>query len=304
MNEVTLPKTNVYKVPSSEELISFITSNSYAMQQKLDGRRMIAVKQQRGGGNVTAYGKDHQLFIPPQHVINSLQMLPDEPWLLDGELCKDGYHIFDLIEAPKPEVKSKSFDDRYLMLKAMLNVWDATNVYTVPTWYDPKEKFFSLIRLRDMQAEGVVFRPRQYSAHFHGAVYKYKFYNTVDCIVLNKRVEGRRTIEIAVLDNQDYHYLGNVKCEFDVQDQMTVDQVVEVRYRKISKSGKLIEPVFVRLRWNKPAYRCTSEQILTVPDATVLTNTRHDTALIRAAEILGIEWEDALQLIDNTADDE
>ena len=294
-----LPSTNVYKIEDEAQLIQFITSDRFAMQQKLDGRRMIAVKTDK----VRAYNKEHNPFNMPTLVERTLMELPGEPWLFDGELCGTDYHIFDVCEVHSQGMKRWDFDQRQLVLSSVMAQWSPEHLHKVQTWYEPKEKLFALLQLRNMRKEGVIFRPRTYSAYFKGAVHKFKFYNTVDCIVMNRRVEGKRAIEIAVLDDGDYHNLGKVKCEFDLQDKMSTSQVVEVRYRKLSESGKLVEPVLVRLRDDKRAYLCTAEQLMGFGgEGIVQVDKSQQRALALAAEHLGMEYTDALKLIDNTAE--
>jgi bifunctional non-homologous end joining protein LigD len=295
---VCLPKMFKYCLVSDSRVLDLILSPAYCMQQKMDGRRLVVAKSSQG---VSCYNKRLEPATAPKWLLEAVAILPEGSWTFDGELMANGdYHIFDVPKTPSTS-PVMPFDERQMMLGVVMKSWRHPQIHRVDTWFDPEEKFMQLLRLRRAGAEGVVFRPRETNAHFNAQLYKYKFYQTVDAIVMEKRVDGKEAISVAVHHKGCLKGIGKAKVDFQTQDAMgTMDTVVEIRHRGLGKhiedGGKMIEPVFMRIRTDKPAYSCSSDQ-LTMVGQSRETYASHYISDSDIEDCLGVDQHKAMQLI-------
>lgn len=247
-----------YGVADPQLAERLIVSNEYAMQEKVDGVRLVVLINEDG---IFGYNKrGEQASIAPW-LNKELSMLPDLPWAFDGEFTGDAYHIFDLMDAPVAGLTDKPFSERMKILTILVTNWmedskRPDSIRVVDTWLEPRDKLRGLLKLSLTKAEGAVFRPQNESAHFRGQVYKYKFRNTVDAVVV-ANVKGSASIEVGLYRDNDLVPIG--KCA--IHSPVTPGSVVEISYRKVSATGKLIEPVMSRVRGDKLAYHCTWGQL-------------------------------------------
>lgn len=230
-----------------------IVSEAYAMQRKVDGQRLTVVKDSRG---IQGFNKRGELCPVPPWLFEEMSCLPQEPWEFDGELCDSSYHIFDLMEAPKASVSEMPFKERMDVLSVIIDTWDTGRIQVIETHLDPRDKLKAFMGYGLAGDEGVVFRPHRTKAHYKGQVYKYKFVNTVDAVVMG-HTEGKASIEVGVYRDNELVSLGKVSFE----GVITEGEVVEVRYRTLSEGERLIEPVFMRIRQDKRPYACSWSQL-------------------------------------------
>lgn len=254
-----LPKYNVVDDPRLLQKLCF--ESDWVMQEKIDG-----VRSQCGSDEEWTWARNNTHYITVSDTQHGfLAMLPGT-WAFDGEMVGNDYYIFDMIDAPESILEDRTFMERHMMLQALIEEIQPNRVHVVPIYTETSTKLMALIELRNAGAEGVVFH------YNHGldrelkglaVPYKFKFYQTVDCIVMQKSTDGKRVCEIGLFRGQDgLVSIGRVKVEYDQIDRMKgIDPVVEVRYRRVSEGNKLIEPVFQRIRTDKPAYQCTWEQL-------------------------------------------
>ena len=307
---LTLPKPFKYATALDGRALDLVISDAYCMQQKIDGRRLIIVKTEHG---ISCYNKRYETSVAaPTWLYEALDKLPGAPWGFDGELTDDGhYHVFDLTNAPnsksigiKMDLTQRPFDERQLLLQVVSKNWKHDNLHRLETHYNSQDKFMHLLDLRKSGAEGVVFRPRDSIDHFTGQVYKYKFYQSVDAIVTNLRVGGKQAITVGVFHNNEVRDIGNAKVDFETQDKLKVHtSVVEIRHRGLGSSietgGRMIEPVFLRVRHDKPAYLCDSDQLTIRGQA--LGRGKQDLSDVHAFDacrkVIGLERHEAIQLI-------
>lgn len=247
------PRNVRYAIADSEMLERLIISTDYAMQQKVDGVRLTIEINEEG---IKGYNKRGAQAIVSPWLHDELSALPRIPWKFDGEYAPGGYYIFDLMNAPVESLAAKTFSERMDILNVMIGTWGAEKVHVVETWIDPKDKLKGLIKLSLMDAEGAIFRPQKSPVHFVGQVYKYKFRNTVDAVVLNK-TRDKASIEVGLYRDNNLVSIG--KCS--VNGTVSRGDVVEISYRHLSDNGRLIEPVFSRVRDDKFPYACVWDQL-------------------------------------------
>jgi len=235
----------------------FLTDQHMMMQQKIDGVRVTIVKTD----NVKGYNKRREHISIPTWLEEAFLVLPNKTWIIDGELCKGSFHCFELFSAPGGRAGLRNYADRTTMLTALVVSMDNPRVRIPRIAYSTRSKAELLAELKVGGAEGVVFKSGRITPQQVHLSYKFKFVFTVDGVVLRKRVDGKAAIEVGVLKEGEWIPIGRCKVLEEIQDTMVPQQVVEVRYRKLSSKGKLIEPIFVRKRCDKKFYECVYEQL-------------------------------------------
>ena len=234
-----------------------IVSPEYAMQEKIDGVRLTVLINEDG---IFGYNKRGEQASLAPWLHKELSMLPEQPWTFDGEFTGNAYHIFNLLEAPRGAADGP-FKERMGKLTMIVDHWmegsKPQRIHVVPAHTDPKDKLRLLVALSVADAEGAVFRPQNESSHFQGRIYKYKFRNTVDAVVLNT-TSGKSSIEMGLYRDNELVPIG--KCA--IHSPIQPGTIVEMMYRKVSANNRLVEPVFVRMRTDKPEYQCTWDQLI------------------------------------------
>jgi len=291
-----------YATANENRVVDLITSPSYCMQQKMDGRRLIIAKSGQG---ITCYNKRYEPAIAPKWMLDAVDLLPDGPWGFDGELVDNEYFIFDMTAMPGSN-KDLPFDERQLALQVTIKGWRHPQIHKLKTWYDPDAKFMQLLYLRHAGAEGVILRPRDVNPLFTGQIYKYKFYQSVDAVVTDLKAGGKQAITVAVFHKGGLCDIGNAKVDYPTQNKMkTYTTVVEIRHRGLSKDiedgGRMIEPVFLRIRDDKPSFTCSSAQLTIRGEDRTGWIYRHDSLV---ENLIGVGTNEAIELIKGRHDQE
>ncbi len=240
-----------YVIADVEMARRLIISDAYVMQEKIDGERLTITIDNQG---IRGFNKRGEQAALSPWLFEQMKHLPERPWKFDGEYCGSSYVIFDLMQTPRAGLSEKPFVERIQMLDMMIEAWGIHKIQAVRTWTEPREKLKGYMQVAVENGEGLVFRPKDANAHYEGQIYKHKFRNSVDAVVLGK-TEGKGSVEVGVYDGDDMHSLGKVTGDAEV------GSVVEVSYRRLSASRKMIEPVFVRVRQDKFPFSCTMEQL-------------------------------------------
>ena len=258
-----LDKYNVVRDPATLRMLFF--DPEWVMQEKVDGERSMCGVD---NGEAWARGNTHFDKVTAAQA-NLLSHLTEGSWSFDGETVGSKYFIFNMLTAPDLRIQDGTFMERHMALTALLEALEIETAIPVPMYASVVDKMMGYLELRGKGAEGVVFHLNQRQ---RSVPYKFKFYQTVDCVVIKKSTDGKRVCEVGVFKGAEgLVSLGRIKVEYDQIDRMTgIDPVVEVRYRKLSDGGRLIEPVFQRIRTDKPPYLCTWDQVVTDDSTTIV----------------------------------
>lgn len=250
------------RTTTAGSLASLIETNNVVMQEKHDGR---FVRLDKVAGAVELYDKHYErvYYTPSEAEPQQYEMLvafarslPGYPWTLLGELMKDGsFIIFQVARSPRRDLNKMSMIERLCVVDALVNGLGVDEIKVSEGWSDKHEKVYHYDRLREAGAEGVVFTSGI-------SRYKYKFLHSVDAIVITKRPDGRSAVALALMDDKVEHLIGKCGVPESVLAELKPYDVIEVRYRSVSQTCKLIEPVFMRVRTDKRAYECELRQIL------------------------------------------
>src|SRR5579871_5208554 len=244
------------------ELERLLADDSWWMQEKLDGRRLLIRK---AGTHLTAINRTGLTVGLAQAVADAVGCLPVGACLLDGEAVGEVYHAFDLLEREDHDLRSSPYAIRYESLLNLIDEVPSNHLRYVPVVVGTQRKRTALEQLRQDRKEGVVFKDS-------GAVYtagrparggsqrKLKFYATASCLV--SAVHGsKRSVALELLSDKGHRVgVGSVTIPLH-QPIPAAGQIVEVRYLYAFPQGCLYQPVFLGRREDVTAQACTVGQL-------------------------------------------
>jgi bifunctional non-homologous end joining protein LigD len=237
----------------------FLADPGWALQEKLDGRRLLlrSVASQIEG--VNKLGLVIGVACP---IIEEARTLGAD-FVLDGEVIGDRLHVFDLLSRDGSDLRPLPWAARYQALTAMLGTRRNGHVQVVDCWTDPAEKADRLAELRAARAEGVVFKsvaapyvPGRPNSG--GAQLKWKFVATLSAQVM--AVNRQRSVAVSLRDGDEWRTVGNVTVPPNREVPAPGD-VVEVRYLYATSGGVLYQPVYLGTRDDVEAAECIWGQL-------------------------------------------
>ncbi len=289
---------------ASETAQALLTNDSYFMEQKIDGVR-FSVRYTGSGagyGYVACSNKLGRGIAPPsEKLAAAVRRLGDisesqAGLTFDGEYLEGKLYVFDVLERRGVRLERMTFEMRLAVREGLearyrnnltLNATSADDevLRFLPVARSTAEKTRLFESLRIGAAEGVVFKQADgvYAVGKTNAQVKYKFYETVDCLV--RPVSGKRSLDCYVHPESGRGtliHLGAVTAPTDDVYRQAVEAttrqeelITEVRYLYLSgapgherTSGKLIQPVWLRYRSDVSATECTAAGLKTA-DKTV-----------------------------------
>lgn len=244
-----LPKTT--STPSQ-----YINSDNWAMQQKIDGWRMIL---SCGSEGVKTFNRNGEPLECPENIKEYFSVFTVD-WTFDGELLDGIYYIFDLLAVPTGSVTSWPLSRRYEMLNMLSNKFDGP-IELVPLITENKQEKFDEIKSND--SEGVVFKllSAPYAGKRTSNFLKYKFVNQVDCVVIDKGFNSKENFVLGLFDGKGFVDVG--KCSSLTGDgpKVKVGDVVQVTTLYVTEGNRLYQPVKPQLRYDKSPQDCTLDQL-------------------------------------------
>lgn len=249
--------------PSS--LTDFLTEDRWVAEPKLDGVRVLAYKTYDGDLRVlNREGKtlSHRPELFPHE--QAEQAIEHVDGYLDGELMDDGtWCLFDVVPKIDGENARMRARDRRKQLEQLMSNLDADldRLRLVVQAKGTEAKRQLLADVYHNNGEGLIFRyiGGKYVRGRSKALRKFKFTYTLDAVVVDTKLDGKDNAQVGLYVYDDLVPISRVAVH---NHNVAPGDVVEVRFREISKRGRLIEPVLVRKRTDKDPGTCTSDQLL------------------------------------------
>jgi ATP-dependent DNA ligase len=237
-----------------------LTDQNWALQEKLDGRRVLVRKNQ---AEIHGINRKGLLIGLPETVFQSVTVIPSN-FILDGECIGDLFHAFDLLEWDGEDCRTKAYRRRLLLLSNLLNRPNLKHIRWVQTATDPANKERLFRHLQSEKKEGVVFKrlDAPYTPgrpNSGGNQLKHKFYATCSAVV--SIINDKRSVELRLLNGQGWIPVGNVTIpvNFEVPE---VGQVVDVRFLyAFRESNALYQPVYLGPRQDIEQHECVLSQL-------------------------------------------
>jgi bifunctional non-homologous end joining protein LigD len=243
-----------------EDVDVLIKDDSYLMQEKKDGKRLMLRKE---GGTITGNNRRGIACGLPQNIITDALALPGD-WLIDGELIGDQYHTFDLLEHDG-SYRAQPIRKRLVALFNLVASGQAPSISLVASYTGEAVKRRFLERCREDNLEGVVFKdmtapyiPGRPASG--GAQRKLKFVETASVVVTS--LNGKRSVKIGVIDTDGLITpCGNVTIPVGAEIP-GIGEIIECRYLYAFKeSGSLFQPVYLEVRNDLELKDCTVDQL-------------------------------------------
>lgn len=195
-------------------------------EEKIDGMRLQIIKT----GNVVSGWTRNGVEWTVPHAVRAQCFEYENDFHVDGELVGEYFFAFDVISWRGTEAASRPMVERRAILRALpfQTVRQATTEATKRALVDS---------VRAEGGEGVVFKPR--GAYSDGRAYgiKVKFYLT----------EQVRVESIDIARGVAATKMGNVSFPLNCQ-WPKAGEMIEVRFDRLSAKGKMVRPVFQRVR--------------------------------------------------------
>ena len=235
---------------------ALITDDAWWLQEKKDGRRMLI---QKTATETIAINRKGLSVGAPEKMLASANAV-EATFIIDGEAIDNTLFVFDILSFEGKDIKNKTYKARYQILQ---NIGFKDEIVVVKTAETTSEKQALFNQLKGANAEGVVLKKHQavYQAgrpNSGGDQVKFKFYDT--CSVIVSKINDKRSVGMAVLENGNEVFVGNVTISVN-KEIPKKDDIIEVRYLYAYKGGSLYQPTFLAVRTDIDKTECTINQL-------------------------------------------
>jgi bifunctional non-homologous end joining protein LigD len=240
---------------SEAELDSLLADDSWCVQTKYDGKRLMIVKTAEA---VEGYNRKGLVVALPQELVTAFDSVPDDT-VLDGELVGTEFYVFDATRWSGLDLADAAYAER---LDTIAHLPSGSNLVTVvETSRTLREKTAHLDRVRAACGEGVVLKRldapyRAGRPASGGNQRKFKFTQSATCVVTSVSV-SKRSVQVSVTDDDICRGVGGVTIlpNFPMPP---VGALVEVSYLYYFEGGSLYQPCYRGERDDKEVTDCFS----------------------------------------------
>lgn len=240
--------------------LALLADPAWVAQEKFDGdRRMVQIRAGKAEG-INRRG----LFVSlPVEVERELVELGLDA-VLDGELVGTSYHVFDILELARDDVRPLGVEERLRILEGLLTGRAAANVRMVETAATSEEKRALHARVVAAGGEGLVFKRTDapYVAGrpaSGGNQMKFKLWESASVRV--GATNDQRSVALEILGPSGWLPAGNVTIPAN-HDVPVPGSVVEVRYLyAFPGTNALFQPTYLGPRTDIEMERCTIDQL-------------------------------------------
>lgn len=240
-------KPQLLNTIDERQAAALVADPAWLMQEKMDGRRLILRKT---GTKVEGINKLGVIVAVAQPLVDAALGI-DQDFTFDGEVIGSVYHAFDLLSFDGNDVRGVDTGDRYRLLKLAGVAFRISGpIRIVESWTDASDKADNLLKLRQANAEGVVFKrvDSPYKAgrpSFGGPQLKLKFVATLSAFVA--RINDKRSVSVGLLDGDQWVYVGDCAIPPNKEIPKPGD-VVEIRYLYATAGRRIYQPVYLGVR--------------------------------------------------------
>lgn len=257
----------------------YITNDDWIAEQKLDGQRVLVRVRNGNVEFLQRQGKPTSKDMP-RKVQSVLATLGGDEWYFDGELVGGSNGTLWLFDMPVALDKVAPTDELYYR-KSMLDAFyeallegQTPQLRLLPTAHGEDDKRVLVERVRVSGGEGVMFKhlDKPYdSGRRSRHVLKAKNRNTIDCVVIDTRIDGKDNMRLGVYPkptgtNKGAPLIPIGECTALAGDGASIvpGQVVEVTYLYANdpRAPRLYQPTKPLIRTDKAPHECTIDQLV------------------------------------------
>lgn len=254
-------------MPEHTEAKIYLNNPAWVVEQKLDGERLIIEVNNREANGFNRKGEYTK--VPDNIAANFDRKAFDGTWMFDGELLGGKYFIFDCIAAADPKTTFTIYPElkhqaRFDFLKTMMDRWTPTNIELIPHAEGTlKQPFYDACF--NNHAEGVVFKLNL--GHYRPGkrtieMLKCKFTTTAEVVVTELHRDGSELgVSTGIYHGTQMVDAGGCKIPKEALEFLKEDDVIEVRYLYASPDHKLVQPIWLRPRFDKSPVECDTSQL-------------------------------------------
>lgn len=230
---------------------SYLGHEDYALQQKVDGQRCVL--DSRGGG-LRAWGRGGSQREVPKDIA-----IPED-CVIDGEVVEGKFYAFDLVYFQTNPYPWK-YIHRHTLLDEIFASSDVVTVLPLVIGTAQKTRMFELYER--LGCEGVMFKylPGNYHHRRSTTWRKYKFVKEVDCVIIDRGIDGRNNFELGVYRDNELVSVGKVSANTGDGEILEIGDVVAVTCLYATKGNRLYQPTRPKLRTDKAPEECVIEQL-------------------------------------------
>ncbi|KIG13791.1 ATP-dependent DNA ligase [Enhygromyxa salina] len=251
-------------------LAGLILDDRVIAQQKLDGNRVLVHVDE----TIRATNRAGQLTTIHASILAALDSVP-QGTVIDGELMSgaDGpsYWLFDVLKIGGEDLRGLGYLERWERLDAEIEPAVDAPIRILEYAQGQAAKQALYDRLVAGNAEGIVFK-RVNAVYTSGRPssggdqLKHKFIKSADVVILENAGNAYRMGVYAggVLREVGKVFAGTTnesRADLDARLSAGEQPVAEVRYLYATDDEQLYQPVFIRLRDDKPGLECGLDQL-------------------------------------------
>lgn len=265
----------------------YINDDDWAAEQKLDGMRILVRVDDKGVVCLQRQGKPTSKDVPAGVYAAFKPLVGSGEWFFDGEMIlgqmgKRTLWLFDMPLAGTQVDPTTDLWTRKQMLDGFYEGYfdPAGDVRLLPTAYETADKALLVKRVAENGGEGVMFKhldkpyeqpksPTPKNGVRSRWILKAKNWNSVDCVVIATRLDGKDNIQVGVYDgtfkggNQP-RVIGECTALAGDKDAIKVGDVVEIKYLYANdpRAPRLYQPTYPKIRDDKAPFECTIDQLV------------------------------------------
>lgn len=154
--------------------VKILHHGPFHVAPKLDGIRYILYKRKKECYVVTRRGERH-MFPLMYHKNTQLPNTSCETYTLDIEKVDKKYYILDVLQLDSLNLRDKSFQYRYDLLRMVIHPSDSFMIAPYLKWHS--QIYFPDI-VKNFPVDGIIFVPSE--LNYHAMKLRWKYVNTID----------------------------------------------------------------------------------------------------------------------------
>jgi ATP-dependent DNA ligase len=237
-----------------------LTNPDYGYQEKHNGHRLMIAKQDGQLFWFNREGEKSSKALPIQ-VRHALLSHPLDTFVIDGELVKTTFFVFDALILGDEVITNDVYEYREARYHQEFDN-HSKNLITVKTARTAAEKKALWEQVLAAKGEGIVsknlrksYRTGRAEQHF-----KLKFWKMADAFVIGPSPEGKDSVEIGMVNSKgQVHRISG--CSLRNKFNPAPGQVIEVRFLYATQERHIVQPTLLHLRNDKRAADCHLSQL-------------------------------------------
>lgn len=250
-------------VDSDGQALLLLSKEGWHAEQKLDGVRLLIHVHE---GKIIGINRKGAITLIPDKVADAFAWFDGE-WVLDGELVKNTYWVFDLVRAMDVVTPAMPYTNRRDVLEQLwpqLLMPDC--VQLLRSAREPEDRAALALDLKEARCEGVMLKngAAPYRAGKRTKdTRKWKYVNDVDCIVMATGIDGKQNLSVGLVVPETGEIIEVATVTALAGDGMKaqVGDVVTVKCLYASEDNRLVQPTKPMLRDDKSPKECLFSQL-------------------------------------------